>query len=192
MSLPRAFLFRSSQLLLVLACSLSLAHSTGTSEYRFDSWTVEHGLPSNWTLGIQQTPEGFLWLITSGGLLRFDGLQLKVFDRANTPELKSTNFAAFGLLVDHEGALWAATWQGGVIRYFHGTFTAYTVNEGLPNNHVVRIDEDSSGTIWIFTQPGLSTWRNGKITKLAPAPGSPFNSYLSAPPNLGLAAILFT
>jgi signal transduction histidine kinase/ligand-binding sensor domain-containing protein len=189
--LPRAFLFRSSQLLLALACSLSLAHGTNSSEYRFDSWTVDHGLPSNWTLGVQQTPDGFLWLITSGGLVRFDGLQFRVFNRANTPALKSTNFVAFGLLVDHEGGLWAGTWQGGAIRYFHGAFTAYTVREGLPNNHVVRIDQDNAGTVWIFTEPGLSTWQNGKITKLAPAPNSPFNPYLSAPLNLGIDSYLY-
>ena len=191
MPLPRAFLFRSSHFLLALACFLSLAHGADSSGYRFDSWTVDHGLPSNWTLGVQQTPDGFLWMITSGGLVRFDGLQFKVFNRANTPALKSTNFVAFGLLVDHEGGLWAGTWQGGAIRYFHGAFTAYTVKEGLPNNHVVRIDEDKAGTIWIFTEPGLSNWKNGKITKLAPAPNSPFNAYLNTPLNLGIDSYLY-
>ncbi len=82
-------------------------------------------------------------------------------------------------------------WQGGAIRYFHGAFTAYTVKDGLPNNHVVRIDEDNAGTIWIFTEPGLSTWKNGKITKLAPAPNSPFNPYLNPPLNLGIDSYLY-
>ncbi len=191
MPLLRACVLRSAQLLLAIVASQSLAHSIAPSEYRFDSWAVDQGLPSNWTLGVQQTPDGFLWLITSGGLVRFDGLQFKVFNRANTPALKSTNFVAFGLLVDHEGGLWAGTWQGGVIRYFHGAFTAYTVKEGLPNNRVVRIDEDKAGTIWIFTEPGLSTWKNGKITKLAPSPNSPFNPYLSAPLNLGIDSYLY-
>ena len=191
MPLLRALLVRCTQLVLALVSYHCLAHDTAPSEYRFDSWTVEEGLPSNWTLGIQQTPDGFLWLTTYGGLVRFDGHQFKVFNRANTPAFKSTIFAAFGLMVDHEGGLWAATWHGGAIRYFHGTFTTYTMQEGLPNNHVVRIDEDSAGTIWIFTAPGLSTWKDGKIKKLAPAPGSPFNAYLSAPVNLGLDTYLY-
>ncbi len=169
----------------VFTCLVYFLHSTLSAQYRFDRWTTDNGLPSNWTLGIQQTPDGYLWLLAHGGLLRFDGLQFKLFDRTNTPALKSTNFAALGLTVDHEGALWAATWQGGAIRYFHGSFTAYTTQNGLPNNHVVRIDEDSTGTIWIFTEPGLSTWKAGKVTLLAPAPGSPFNPYLTAPSNLG-------
>ncbi len=89
-------------------------------------------------------PDGYLWLLAHGGLVRFDGFQFKVFNRTNTPALKSTNSAAFGLIVDHEGALWAATWQGKAIRYFHGSFTAYTTRDGLPNNRVVRIDEHSA------------------------------------------------
>ena len=123
--------------------------------------------------------------------MRFDGFQFKVFNRSNTPALKSTNFAAFSLLVDHEGGLWAGTWQGGAIRYFHGAFTVFTVKEGLPNNRVVRIDQDNAGTVWIFTEPGLSTWKNGKITKLAPTPNSPFNAYLSPPLNLGIDSYLY-
>jgi signal transduction histidine kinase/ligand-binding sensor domain-containing protein len=181
----RDLIFRSVQFLLSLAAGLILAHGTLPAQDHFDRWTIDSGLPSDWTLGIQQTPDGYLWLLAHGGLLRFDGFQFKLFNHTNTPALKSTNFAAFGLMLDHEGALWAATWQGGAIRYFQGSFTAYTTQNGLPNNHVVRIDEDSNGTIWIYTQPGLSTWKAGKITLLAPTPGSPFNPYLTPPSNLG-------
>ena len=165
---------------------VGLAVNRASAQYRFDSWTTERGLPNNWTLGVQQTPDHYLWLSTYGGLVRFDGLRFTTFNRANTPAIRSTNFAAFGLIVDHEGGLWAATWQGGAIRYFGGVFTAYTVRDGLPNNHVVRIDEDSRGNIWIFTHPGLSIWKAGKLTTVAPAPGSPFNAYLSPPPDLGI------
>jgi alkyl hydroperoxide reductase subunit AhpC len=61
---------------------------------------------------------------------------------------------------------------GGAIRYCNGTFTSLTVKDGLPNNTVVRIDEDKEGTVWIFTAPGLGKWQNGRLIRVAPEPGS--------------------
>lgn len=137
-------------------------------------------------MAIRQTPDGYLWLSSRGGLLRFDGFQFKTFNRVNTPALKGTNFTAFGLTVDREGGLWAATWGAGAVRYFQGHFTSYTTRDGLLNNSVVRIDEDDRGRIWIFTYPGVSIWENGTITKFAPAPDCGLNEYLKAPSNLGI------
>lgn len=176
---------RSVQLTLAVACFLFRSHVTLAAEYRFDRWTTENGLPSNWTLGIQQTPDGYLWLIAHGGLVRFDGFEFRVFNRTNTPALKSTNFAALGLVVDHEGALWAATWLGGAIRYHQGSFTAYTTQDGLPDNNVTRIDEDSNGTIWIYTMRGLCIWKAGRISRPSTTTNSPVNADLTPPSNLG-------
>jgi signal transduction histidine kinase len=81
---------------------------------------------------------------------------------------------------------------GGVIRYCNGTFTSLTVKDGLPNNNVIRIDEDQEGAVWIFTDPGLAKWQNGHLTRVAPEPGSPFNPYLTTPKaNIGVDASLF-
>ena len=88
---PRAAAFRYNQLRLAIDCLLFLCNVTFAAEYRFDRWTTENGLPSNWTLGIRQTPDGYLWLIAHGGLVRFDGFEFRVFNRTNTPVLKSTN-----------------------------------------------------------------------------------------------------
>lgn len=173
-------------LLVCLSASASGAAPVSASPYTLDSWTAEGPLPGNWTLGIRQTPDGYLWLTSRGGLVRFDGLRFKVFNRVNTPAIKGTNFASFGLTVDRDGALWAPTWQSGVIRYANGRFTSFTSRNGLPGNSVVRVDQDETGRIWIFTNPGVSTWSSGKITRVAPAPGCDLNSFLKAPVNLGI------
>jgi hypothetical protein len=81
---------------------------------------------------------------------------------------------------------------GGVIRYCNGAFTSLTVKDGLPNNTVVRIDQDEQGTVWIFTNPGLAKWQNGHLIRVAPEPGSPFNPYLTASNyNIGADGYLF-
>ena len=61
-----------------------------TAQYRFDSWTTDNGLPQNSISSIIQTRDGYLWMTTFDGLVRFDGVQFKVFDKGNTRGL-STN-----------------------------------------------------------------------------------------------------
>jgi signal transduction histidine kinase len=154
--------------------------SPGPPPYRFSSWTTENGLPQNSISALLQTRDGYLWMSTWDGLVRFDGLRFRIFNRQNTPALTSNGFSFFTLLEDRQGCLWAGTLTGGAVRYCNGTFTSLTVKDGLPNNTVVRIDEDEEGSIWIFTNPGLAKWRNGRLIRVAPEPGSPFNPYLTA------------
>jgi ligand-binding sensor domain-containing protein len=54
------------------------------AQYRIDSWTTEHGLPQNSVTDVLQTRDGFLWLTTFGGLVRFDGATLQVHNTVNT------------------------------------------------------------------------------------------------------------
>ncbi|MGC2403922.1 MAG: two-component regulator propeller domain-containing protein [Acidobacteriaceae bacterium] len=126
------------------------------------------------------------------GLVRFDGLHFRVFNRQNTPALTTNGFSFFTLLEDRQGCLWAGTLTGGAVRYCNGIFTSLTVKDGLPNNSVVRIDEDEEGTVWIFTDPGLAKWQNGRLIRVAPEPGSPFNPYLTTSRNyIGVDGHLF-
>lgn len=158
---------------------------------RFQIYNTENGLPNNSVLAIRQTRDGYLWVTTYGGLVRFDGMHFQVFDSSNTPALRGTNFATFSLFEDHEGALWAGTWSSGAIRYQNGTFTAYTTRDGLPNNSVVRVDEDREGTIWIFTHPGVSRLCKGRIEAVHTIGGEAIAPFLTAPPDLGIDAYLY-
>jgi ligand-binding sensor domain-containing protein len=106
--------------------------------------TTENGLPQNSIQALLQTHDGYLWMSTLDGLVRFDGLRFRIFNRQNTPALTTNGFSFFALLEDRQGCLWAGTLTGGVIRYCNGAFTSLTVKDGLPNNTVVRIDEDEA------------------------------------------------
>ena len=63
----------------VLLCGLPL---DAAAQHLFDSWTTENGLPQNSVNDILQTRDGYLWLATHGGLVRFDGVRFVVFDRS--------------------------------------------------------------------------------------------------------------
>src|SRR5438270_5334155 len=164
-------------ILLRLAVTVCLA-SEHSAQYRFDHWTTENGLPENSIWGLRQTRDGYLWMTTSSEMVRFDGVRFVEFNRGNTPGITAEGFWAFALMEDREGCLWAGTYTAGVVRYCHGVFRTFTTKDGLPGNRVVRIDEDEEGTVWLFTDPGLAKWKDGRIIRVAPKPGSPFNGVL--------------
>ena len=57
------------------------------TQYIHDVWQTEQGLPQNAVEALCQTRDGYLWLGTQEGLVRFDGVRFTVFDRRNTPGL---------------------------------------------------------------------------------------------------------
>src|SRR5262245_12339718 len=86
-------------LIAVLAASANDVSRT-LSEFVCYSWQREEGLPDNSVQTILQTREGYLWLGTARGLVRFDGARFVLFDRANTPELR--NDSVTSLAEDNE------------------------------------------------------------------------------------------
>ena len=116
-------------------------------------WRTQDGLPENRIRAISQTPDGYLWIGTSGGLARFDGVRFVVYARFNTPTLTDDNIRA--LAVAKDGSLWIATDGGGLIHYKDGRFKPFGPNEGLTNEFVGAVMEDSRGTVWAGTNRGL-------------------------------------
>jgi signal transduction histidine kinase/ligand-binding sensor domain-containing protein len=172
---------RSAKLLALVFGAIVCLHPllpAGTAQYSFRSWNSANGLPDNTIMAMVRTRDGFLWMTTDDGLVRFDGVRFRVFDKTNTPALLSTSFSFSVLMESNDGALWAGTVDGGVIRYKDGRFESISTRDGLPSNEVLRIDQDSAGVIYIFTRPGLSKWAGGKLLRVAPQPNSPFNGYL--------------
>ena len=139
----------------VIVClALLPSPSPAGAQPRLDSWTTENGLPQNSVNDILQTHDGYLWLATFGGLVRFDGVRFVIFDRS-TPGIGSQRVRA--LHQDRNGTLWAATEDGMLIRYQEGHFVTYAARDGLPHAAAIRIDEDDEGCLWV-------TWVD-RITK---------------------------
>src|SRR5260370_19499568 len=95
------------------------------SQYVSQTWKQsEDGLPQNMVAAIVQTPDGYLWLASQEGIIRFDGMRFTVFDSRNVPAFTSSDIDA--LRVDHAGILWIGTRGGGLVRYQDGVFTKET------------------------------------------------------------------
>src|SRR5688572_24077839 len=116
-------------------------------------WQSSDGLPEDFTQAFAQTPDGYLWIGTSGGLARFDGVRFVVFNSRN--ESAFTDDSVYSLLVARDGTLWAGTEGGGLIRYQQGTFRVFSAAHGLANPFVRVLYEDRAGRLWVGTDLGL-------------------------------------
>ena len=112
---------------------------------------------------------GTLWVGTfNDGLNRFDpqtGLFTRFqHDAANLHSL--SNNSILSIYQDKRGNLWVGTAGGGLNRYDpnNGTFIYYLENDGLPNNVINGILEDSDGFLWLSTNNGLSRFDVGELT----------------------------
>jgi len=116
-------------------------------------WRTQDGLPENRIRAISQTPDGYLWVGTSSGLARFDGVRFVVYTRFNTPSMTDDNIRA--LTVVRDGSLWIGTDGGGLLHYKNSEFQAFGPKQGLTNEFVSSILEDRRGTVWVTTSRGL-------------------------------------
>ena len=156
----------------------------GAPESPAAEYVVERvaAMPQVTVRAILQTRDGYLWLGTYKGLIRFDGVRSITFDVANTSALSSD--AVCVLHEDRSGDLWIGTDDGGVIRYSQGEFQAFGAQQGLTESEVRAICEDREGKLWVGTTRGLlyrvkeqfaafattNLTANAKITILVPAP----------------------
>ena len=72
-----------------------------------DAWTSKEGLPGNEVISVIQTRDGYLWVGTLNGLVRFDGNRFTVFDENNTPGLNSDRIVY--LFEDSHTNFWIGT-----------------------------------------------------------------------------------
>ncbi len=139
---------------LAMAFALNAATPRGLPDgYSRRVWQTQDGLPENTVQAFAQTSDNYLWIGTSGGLVRFDGSVFVLFDRDNTPAIHENS--VFCLTVSRDGSLWAGTDGGGLFRYRNGVFRAYAADAGLSNSFVRAVHEDRNGVLWAGTDDGL-------------------------------------
>ncbi len=128
----------------------------------FENITTQQGLSSAHVNQIIQDKKGFIWIATSNGLNRFDGVNFKVFqnDIDNSSSISGNNIRC--ILEDSEGNIWVGTVNNGLNKfdYKKGTFKRYLHKENNKNsissNEILAVFEDSQKQIWVGTEYGLN------------------------------------
>jgi signal transduction histidine kinase/ligand-binding sensor domain-containing protein len=126
------------------ACAFALDPSLDISQYAHTAWKVRDGFAKGFIYAIAQTPEGYLWLGTEFGLLRFDGVRAVAWTPPNG-QLPSNNIPT--LLVTTDGTFWIGTTKG-LARWKDGNLTTYPALNG---SRIAALLEDRTGTVWVAT-----------------------------------------
>jgi signal transduction histidine kinase/ligand-binding sensor domain-containing protein len=166
-AIPRALL-----LALLLTCGARVAvpaPTTDLGQLGRRAWQTENGLPQNTVHSVIQDFEGYVWVATEEGVARFDGAGFVVFDKQNTPGLRSNDVRSL-LATEKGNVLWAST-AGGLARRLGGVWETLTTEQGLVGNDVVAAYEARDGSVWVATSSGLSRLRAGVWTNFTTRDG---------------------
>jgi ligand-binding sensor domain-containing protein len=148
----------------------ALDTSRTMTQYGHDVWTDQNGLPQNSIQALVQTKDGYLWMGTQEGLVRFDGMRFTVYDRSNVPAMSSQNVLC--LSQDKDGALWCGLESGGVLCLKDGAFSAVGLPQGLSGDKVLCLLAGREGRLWLGTSSGrLVLLEKGHTTIFGPQQG---------------------
>ena len=124
-------------------CALALDPSLDINQYAHNAWTIRDGFFNSAIHTIAQTPDGYLWLGTELGLLRFDGVRSIPWQPPPGERLPGAYVTK--LLVTRDGRLWIGT-QAGLASWKDGTLVHYPE---LAGQFVLALLEDRGGTVWV-------------------------------------------
>lgn len=131
------------------------------------NWGMADGLPDKMILAIAQTPDGYLWLGTPHGLVRFDGLRFVDIGADQVPSLRE--FGVSSILVGIDGTLWLGSVGGGVTHLNSGAATHFGDREGFRNLSVRTLYQSPDGAIWAGTDRGLYKFERDRFTFIEPS-----------------------
>lgn len=143
--------------------------------YSVRTWQSDDGLPENRVVGVIQSADGFLWVATQGGLVRFDGVRFQRVTLASSPALIAGTMRI--LLLDRTGQIWLAREEGDTVFCFDGAKVQVIASEqGLPKNErqsSMAVDGDDN--LWVAYTTGkvVRYNRDGKVDLFTAKDGLP-------------------
>src|SRR6186713_1228263 len=144
-----------SVILIQLFLSAALSTGPGAGGFVHDQWGPMQGLPQSSVTAILRTRDGYLWLGTQGGLVRFDGVRFTVFSPSTHPGLRNSRIRA--LFEDRNRTLWIGT-EDGLVTYEHGAFSP-AAQPPLMTSTIAAMAGPDDGLL--FAAPERITRRDG-------------------------------
>jgi ligand-binding sensor domain-containing protein len=126
------------------------------------TWTAKDGVYGA-VYALAQTSDGYLWVGTTDGLLRFDGISFEKYKPEHN-ELLSSSIST--LLATPDGSLWIGYMSGGATHLKHGDATNYPPGKEFPMGFVRHFIQDRDGKMWAAAAGGLVSLEGGTWRKI--------------------------
>ncbi|MEM7081893.1 MAG: diguanylate cyclase [Pseudomonadota bacterium] len=139
----------------------ALDGSRQPSQFIHSSWSRADGLPAESVWDVFEDQDGYLWIGTEGGLVRFDGIKFKVFNSNTHAAFRADDVRS--VAQGPSGEIWASTYGGGLIRLVDDIPSRIDKNDGLLSDVVYSVTVTSNGDVWAGTAIGVCRLRDDLI-----------------------------
>ena len=164
--------------------AFALDPSKAFSQYVQSSWGLQNGLQQKTVMAVNQSHDGYIWLATEEGLVRFSGRAFVTFDERNAPGLGDRFIRSLAAAPD--GSLWIGT-MSGLARYNEGKFESFR-RQPETRMDIYDLCVGTDGSVWFSSDRGLRRLQNGVLRNYTTADGLPANGItgLAAAPDGGI------
>jgi ligand-binding sensor domain-containing protein/signal transduction histidine kinase len=149
--------------LLLSMTAYAVDPSRAMSQYVHDRWGPEQGFPRGPVYSITQSGDGYLWIGTEAGLVRFDGLTFRLITSEFIPVA-----SVLGVTADNENNLWVRLPGPSLLRYRDGMFEGAMSKLGMPYSNVTVMSQTSEGHLMVARlEEGIVEHNQGKFRIIA-------------------------
>lgn len=141
----------------------SLSPSRQITQFIHDSWSVQNGLPPGMITSICQSKSGYLWIGSFGGLVRYDGVTFKIYDRSEAALHASDK--VFATASAKDGTVYFAT-TAGLFQYKNNTVTQVQLKNTRTQEQINKLYVDKQDRLWIGSSWGLLVKENSELKRI--------------------------
>jgi signal transduction histidine kinase/ligand-binding sensor domain-containing protein len=145
------------------------ASSRQITGFHHTRWTSDDGLGA--VFDVQQAADGYLWLTTSTGVFRFDGVRFQSIEEVTNGAVENSQIhSAF---LSSSGGVWLKTRAAGLLLWKDGRLSVYTDRRCTPALQMEGLAEDQDGALWIQGSAGLFHMRGSVCEQVGAEHGYP-------------------
>ena len=161
-------------MMLALALSASLGGGVAmadSSPWFYRAWGTADGLPDNRVSSVAQTADGYLWVATLGGLMRFNGSDFKAAPLLYPVGIPKNVIRS--MFLDRQDRLWLGLERGALICLGPDSVRTFTATNGLMTTRLAAMAEDRDGAMWLAYSSGLCRIKDGRVAAFTLQEGLP-------------------